>query len=151
LNNKVKRWVIASYVGGLITVKTPSEEKSARLTITALDLSIVDNKIAMLKMINGKGPYILTEPQPGLAHDKAVDHVIQQMLSTYLSRLSGYIFTKSADKDTIVIRSLANLHESIAGKELQRSPTFVSKGCQTPNTYQRPPSTDLPQHHSSSC
>lgn len=112
------RWVIASYVGGLITVKTPSEEKSVPLTITALDLSIVDNKIAMLSMINGKGRYILTEPQPGLTHDKVVDHVIEQMLSTYLSRLSDYVFTKSADKDVIVIRSLANLHESIAGKEL---------------------------------
>jgi hypothetical protein len=42
------------------------------------------------------------------------------MPSTYLSRLDGYVFTKSADKDVVVIRSLANLHESIAGKDLLR-------------------------------
>ena len=47
-----------------------------------------------------------------------MDHVLQQMLTDFLPRKNGYAFTKSLNKDVLVIRSLANLHESVAGKNL---------------------------------
>jgi hypothetical protein len=94
--------------------KTTSDEKTFPIKITGLDLSIVDNKIVMLARLNGKGGNVLVEPDPLLTtFEGRVDHVITQVLSTHLPRNQGYVFTKSTLKDVIVIRSLANLHESV--------------------------------------
>jgi len=95
------------------STKTTSADKTFPTQVTGLDLSIVDNKIAMLGRLNGKGEDVLVEPGSSLTPNGRVDHVITQVLTTCLPRNQGYVFTKSVDKDVIVIKSLANLHESV--------------------------------------
>jgi len=91
------------------------KEKIAPLTITSLDLSIVDNKIAMLHALDGTAQTIVAEPNPKPKKPEGwVDYVIKEMLKTHLPGQ----FSKSIEKDLIVIKSLANLHEVYAKKNM---------------------------------
>lgn len=88
------------------TSKTP-------MKISAIDLSTMDNKIAILGACNGKGKYIMTEPVNTLIANEFVDYVLRGILTMCAP---GQKFSKSRDKDIKVIKILGNLHESVSGK-----------------------------------
>ena len=100
--------------------------------ITAGDLAVIDNKIAMLAACNGKAKHILLEPLPKSDAQEAVDHVLKQVLFAYCGDLK---FRKDMSKDVIVIRSLAECHEAVnsAGKNL-----LVGSGSLQPGLAQLP-------------
>lgn len=83
--------------------------------ITNADLAIMDNKIAILAACNGKGKFIMAEPAVAPSTpDLWVDYVIRQILTTYAHSMK---FSKSRDKDVIVIRTLGELHESVNAQQ----------------------------------
>ena len=94
-------------------------------TITAGDLAVIDNKIAMLTACNGKAKHILLEPLPKSSDHQILEHVLKQVIFAYWQDLK---FSKDMRKDVIVIRSLGECHESVnsAGKNLLVDP--VNRG-----------------------
>lgn len=74
------------------------------------DLAVMDNKIAMLAACNGKAKYVIKEPTVALGPEDYVGYVLTEVLRMFGG---GLKFSKSLDKDVIVIRSLGALHESV--------------------------------------
>jgi hypothetical protein len=112
-----------------ITVHRESELKFERNVlwpntgprITSADLSVMDNKVALLAQCNGKAGGVLVEPPVDASPPERVAHVLGQVLLTYRGALK---FSKSHDKDIVVLLSLAQLHESVnaGGKNLLLDP-----------------------------
>jgi hypothetical protein len=80
--------------------------------ITSGDLAAIDNKIAMLGNCNDKAKYVMVEPTRHLSEQQFVDHVLEQMVRMYWTG-AGLKFSKSIEKDVIIIRSLAALYEGM--------------------------------------
>ena len=80
------------------------------------DLAVMDNKIAMLAACNGKAKYVIKEPTDApLGQNAYVEYVLTEVLRMFGN---GLKFSKSLEKDVIVIRSLGELHESVnSGKQ----------------------------------
>ncbi|MBS0553105.1 MAG: hypothetical protein JSS47_11355, partial [Proteobacteria bacterium] len=79
------------------------------------DLAVLDNKIAMLAACNGKAKYVIKEPTVALDREAYVEYVITEVLRMFGG---GLKFSKSLQKDVIVIRSLGELHESVNGRRM---------------------------------
>src|SRR5262249_34069082 len=84
--------------------------------ITALDLSLADNKIAMLAQLNGAVPKVLTVPSDVKTYgEEYEDHVLEHAL--LLLKKDGKdtpgLLSRNVKKDVLVIRSLAAMHEAI--------------------------------------
>lgn len=94
--------------------------------ITSGDMAVIDNKIAMLAQCNGKAKCVMVEPTRRLSAERFVEHVLEQVVRSYCTG-TGLKFSKSIEKDVIVIRSLGELHEGVSGRNMLVDPMDKKK------------------------
>jgi hypothetical protein len=84
--------------------------------ITTGDLAVIDNKIAMLAKCNGKAASVMVEPTRCLSAEGFVEHVLEQVVKSCWTGF-GLKFSKSIEKDVIIIRSLAELNDGFNARQ----------------------------------
>jgi hypothetical protein len=101
--------------------------------VLAVDLSTLDNKIALLAAMNGGGNFVVAEP-PARPQSEYVDYVIEEVLKMVLNRGSHVRakFSKDYEKDVAVIKSLGSLHESVSGQSADSGFNSLKKDLPAP-------------------